>query len=172
MLRMKNVTKTFDGFKALDDLTLTVPQGAVYGLVGPNGAGKRLGPSGVRPGALGPAQPSLRREGGLISVSVAMAIRAEGGGQLRPQRSPEASLDADGSASLEGGRQGERGPGEPPRWRQVAQRRAGRVVLGAPALREGQRAPCRWRRRWPWASGGLALSPADPGRPARAVSAL
>ncbi len=40
MLRMKNVTKTFDGFKALDDLTLTVPQGAVYGLVGPNGAGK------------------------------------------------------------------------------------------------------------------------------------
>ncbi len=40
MLDMKNVTKTFDGFKALDDLTLHVPQGAVYGLVGPNGAGK------------------------------------------------------------------------------------------------------------------------------------
>ena len=40
MLQMKNVTKTFDGFKALDDLTMTVPQGAVYGLVGPNGAGK------------------------------------------------------------------------------------------------------------------------------------
>ena len=40
MLEMKNVTKTFDGFKALDSLTLTVPKGAVYGLVGPNGAGK------------------------------------------------------------------------------------------------------------------------------------
>ena len=40
MLEMKNVTKTFGGFKALDDLTMTVPQGAVYGLVGPNGAGK------------------------------------------------------------------------------------------------------------------------------------
>ena len=40
MLEMKHVTKTFDGFKALDDLTLTVPKGAVYGLVGPNGAGK------------------------------------------------------------------------------------------------------------------------------------
>ncbi len=40
MLEMKNVTKLFDGFKALDDLTLTVPRGAVYGLVGPNGAGK------------------------------------------------------------------------------------------------------------------------------------
>ena len=40
MLEMKNVTKTFGDFKALDDLTLTVPKGAVYGLVGPNGAGK------------------------------------------------------------------------------------------------------------------------------------
>ena len=40
MLEMKHVTKTFGDFKALDDLTLTVPQGAVYGLVGPNGAGK------------------------------------------------------------------------------------------------------------------------------------
>ena len=40
MLELKNVTKTFGAFKALDGLTLTVPQGAVYGLVGPNGAGK------------------------------------------------------------------------------------------------------------------------------------
>ena len=40
MLKMKNVSKSFDGFQALSDLTLTVPQGAVYGLVGPNGAGK------------------------------------------------------------------------------------------------------------------------------------
>jgi ABC-2 type transport system ATP-binding protein len=40
MLEIKNLTKTFGTFKALDDLTLTVPKGAVYGLVGPNGAGK------------------------------------------------------------------------------------------------------------------------------------
>ena len=40
MLEMKNVTKTFGAFKALDNLTMTVPKGAVYGLVGPNGAGK------------------------------------------------------------------------------------------------------------------------------------
>jgi len=40
MLEMKNVTKTFGTFKALDGLTLSVPKGAVYGLVGPNGAGK------------------------------------------------------------------------------------------------------------------------------------
>ncbi|MEE1035487.1 MAG: ABC transporter ATP-binding protein [Oscillospiraceae bacterium] len=40
MLELKHVTKTFGSFKALDDLTMTIPQGAVYGLVGPNGAGK------------------------------------------------------------------------------------------------------------------------------------
>ena len=40
MLELKNVTKIFGAFKALDDLTMTVPKGAVYGLVGPNGAGK------------------------------------------------------------------------------------------------------------------------------------
>jgi len=40
MLQLQNITKTFGNFKALDDLTMTVPRGAVYGLVGPNGAGK------------------------------------------------------------------------------------------------------------------------------------
>ena len=40
MIEVKNVTKNFDGFAALDGTTLTVPTGAVYGLVGPNGAGK------------------------------------------------------------------------------------------------------------------------------------
>ena len=40
MIEVKNVVKTFDGFAALNDATLSVPTGAVYGLVGPNGAGK------------------------------------------------------------------------------------------------------------------------------------
>ena len=40
MIEVKNVTKSFDGFRALDGLNITVPRGAVYGLVGPNGAGK------------------------------------------------------------------------------------------------------------------------------------
>ena len=40
MIEVKNLVKTFDGFRALDGLTMTVPRGAVYGLVGPNGAGK------------------------------------------------------------------------------------------------------------------------------------
>ena len=40
MLELKNVTKKFGDFTALDNLTMTIPQGSVYGLVGPNGAGK------------------------------------------------------------------------------------------------------------------------------------
>ena len=40
MIEVKNVVKTFDGFRALDGLTMAVPKGAIYGLVGPNGAGK------------------------------------------------------------------------------------------------------------------------------------
>jgi len=40
MIEVRNVTKRFDGFAALDGLSLSVPDGAVYGLVGPNGAGK------------------------------------------------------------------------------------------------------------------------------------
>ena len=40
MLKVEHLVKTFSGFRALDDLTMTVPRGAVYGLVGPNGAGK------------------------------------------------------------------------------------------------------------------------------------
>ena len=40
MLELKSVTKTFGAFTALNNLTLTVPKGAVYGMVGPNGAGK------------------------------------------------------------------------------------------------------------------------------------
>ena len=40
MLELRNITKTFGDFKALDHLSMTIPRGAVYGLVGPNGAGK------------------------------------------------------------------------------------------------------------------------------------
>jgi len=40
MIEVKNVVKSFDGFHALDGATLTVKDGAIYGLVGPNGAGK------------------------------------------------------------------------------------------------------------------------------------
>ena len=37
---LENVTKTFGSFTAVDDLTLSVPKGTVYGFIGPNGSGK------------------------------------------------------------------------------------------------------------------------------------
>ncbi len=40
MIEVRHVTKRFGDLKALDDLSMTVPTGAVYGLVGPNGSGK------------------------------------------------------------------------------------------------------------------------------------
>ncbi len=40
MVEVRQLTKTFGKFKALDGLDMTIPKGAVYGLVGPNGAGK------------------------------------------------------------------------------------------------------------------------------------
>ena len=40
MIQVKELIKSFDGFRALDGLDIRVPRGAVYGLVGPNGAGK------------------------------------------------------------------------------------------------------------------------------------
>lgn len=40
MIKVTGVSKSFDGFKALDNMELEVSEGSVYGLVGPNGAGK------------------------------------------------------------------------------------------------------------------------------------
>ena len=40
MIQAEHITKTFNGFMALDDMSLHVPKGTIYGLVGPNGAGK------------------------------------------------------------------------------------------------------------------------------------
>ena len=40
LIRVENVTKRFAGHTALDNVSLSIPRGAVYGLLGPNGAGK------------------------------------------------------------------------------------------------------------------------------------
>ncbi len=40
LLEMKNITKTFPGVKALDDVNLRVEEGEIHALVGENGAGK------------------------------------------------------------------------------------------------------------------------------------
>jgi len=40
LLQIDNLTKTYQGFKALDDFSVQIPQASIYGLLGPNGAGK------------------------------------------------------------------------------------------------------------------------------------
>ena len=40
VLELRNVTKTFGSFKAVDDLSFTLSAGSICGFLGPNGAGK------------------------------------------------------------------------------------------------------------------------------------
>src|SRR5689334_10164680 len=39
-IALNGVSKSFGKFHAVDNLTLSVPRGAMFGLLGPNGAGK------------------------------------------------------------------------------------------------------------------------------------
>jgi branched-chain amino acid transport system ATP-binding protein len=40
LLALKNIEKRFGGLKALNNVSLSIPEGCIYGLIGPNGAGK------------------------------------------------------------------------------------------------------------------------------------
>jgi ABC-2 type transport system ATP-binding protein len=40
MIQIKNLSKSYQGFKALDDLSLVIPDGELFCFLGPNGAGK------------------------------------------------------------------------------------------------------------------------------------
>ena len=62
MLTLTNVTKRFGEVVALDQLSMTVPKGAVYGLVGPNGAGKSTAIRNIT-GVYRPDSGSITMEG-------------------------------------------------------------------------------------------------------------
>lgn len=40
IIELQGITKKFDGLVAVDDLFLNVPEGSIYGFIGPNGSGK------------------------------------------------------------------------------------------------------------------------------------
>jgi ABC-2 type transport system ATP-binding protein len=54
MIELKNLTKKYGNFTAVDNLNLSVPRGEVFGFIGPNGAGKTT---------------TIRMMGGIISPS-------------------------------------------------------------------------------------------------------
>lgn len=60
MIKVTNVSKHFDSFKALDSLTLHVRKGTIYGLIGPNGAGKTT--------VINHINGCLKPESGIITV--------------------------------------------------------------------------------------------------------
>ncbi len=60
MIKVTNVSKHFDSFKALDSMTLHVRKGTIYGLIGPNGAGKTT--------VINHINGCLKPESGIITV--------------------------------------------------------------------------------------------------------
>jgi ABC-2 type transport system ATP-binding protein len=40
ILEINNISKAFGKIKALDNVSFNVPQGSVFGILGPNGSGK------------------------------------------------------------------------------------------------------------------------------------
>ena len=55
MIEIKNVTKSYDGHIAVDDVSVTIRENTVFGLIGTNGAGKstvlRMVAGVLRPGS-------------------------------------------------------------------------------------------------------------------------
>ena len=42
MIELNGLNKSFDGIKAVDNISVTIKEGSVFGLIGTNGAGKSL----------------------------------------------------------------------------------------------------------------------------------
>src|SRR4249920_2751935 len=59
MIDLRHLTKRFAGRLAVDDLSLTVPRGEIYGLLGHNGAGKSTA-IGMMLGQVWPTDGELR----------------------------------------------------------------------------------------------------------------
>jgi len=58
LLEMQNLTRRFGGLVATDDVSLSVYQGEILGIIGPNGAGQEHYPQH----ALGHPRPELRQD--------------------------------------------------------------------------------------------------------------
>lgn len=77
MIELKNVVKLFGRRAAVDDLTLTVPRGAIYGLLGHNGAGKSTA-IGMMLGQVWPTRGEVRVGGHEVTSRRRLALQKVG----------------------------------------------------------------------------------------------
>ena len=77
MIQLKDVSKQFGTRLAVDALTLTVPAGEIYGLLGHNGAGKSTA-IGMMLGQVWPTQGEVRVCGHVVSTHRALALQRVG----------------------------------------------------------------------------------------------
>ena len=77
MIELRNVVKIFGRRTAVDDLTLTVPPGAIYGLLGHNGAGKSTA-IGMMLGQVWPSQGEVRVGGFEVTSHRQQALQRVG----------------------------------------------------------------------------------------------
>jgi len=77
VIQLKNVRKDFGGRTAVEDLTLEVPEGAIYGLLGHNGAGKSTA-IGMMLGQVWPTAGEVRVCGFEVSSHRRQALAAVG----------------------------------------------------------------------------------------------
>ncbi|MGH8277571.1 MAG: signal recognition particle-docking protein FtsY, partial [Steroidobacteraceae bacterium] len=74
-VQIEQVTKTFGSHVAVDDLSLEVPTGSVYGFIGPNGSGKTT--------TLGKIAADLTAQGARVLVAAGDTFRAAAVEQLQ-----------------------------------------------------------------------------------------
>ena len=77
MIELKNVVKLFGRRTAVEDLTLTVPTGAIYGLLGHNGAGKSTA-IGMMLGQVWPTHGEVRVGGYEVTSHRQLALQRVG----------------------------------------------------------------------------------------------
>jgi ABC-2 type transport system ATP-binding protein len=74
MIELMHLRKEYDTLLAVDDLTLTVPQGEIFGLIGPNGAGKTT---------------TIRMAAGLLAPTIGRAVLAGVDVAKEPERAQQ-----------------------------------------------------------------------------------
>jgi len=77
VISLSNVTKNFGARRAVDDLTLTVPRGEIFGLLGHNGAGKSTA-IGMMLGQVWPTRGMVQVSGHDVTTQRARALQKVG----------------------------------------------------------------------------------------------